>query len=350
MQAVDSASPDHRHDNSPWSSQLTPAGTVSTGYEQFLTERGDERSDLRTRQRALHPGRLGQPPFTGHNVIWILVLQTGRRTPIDSLRPHLPPALTTLVAELLDRDPAPCPRRRGRPRSASAASRRPSPPAMEVRRSPWPGAAGQGGRRDEGAARQQATLLEAPHMRPILQCAAVAAVAGEDGSAIATVARFAPAVPHVLDRYGAARDLRGPSRRRQALLLALVSSLVTVGGSEHLLPPSAHPIRRQSVGAHPRLRVHQRLHRGLLHHPGCRGPPEQAKEARRRPEKPAWTLHVGPQYIVTAGSNGRREFAWDQIQSVTIEEIKGSSPYRYTGVHVQLAPGVSRPPKIPPAG
>lgn len=75
-----------------------------------------------------------------------------------------------------------------------------------------------------------------------------------------------------------------------------------------------------------------------------------AKDARQRPQRSAWTLHVGPQHIVTVGGNGRREFTWDQIQGITIEEIQGSLPYRYTGIHVQFTPGASQPPRVPPAG
>ncbi|QHC25043.1 hypothetical protein [Streptomyces sp. GS7] len=62
-------------------------------------------------------------------------------------------------------------------------------------------------------------------------------------------------------------------------------------------------------------------------------------------ENPAgWALHVGPQYIQTTSATGRREFTWDRIQRVTIEEIQPtygsfeeltcSAEYVYSGVHI----------------
>jgi serine/threonine protein kinase len=89
------------------SSELTPAGTPEYGApEQFLTERGDERSDLYALGGVLFALLTGRPPFTGHHAMAIVRRKLDEDAPhLDSLRPELPPALSELVAELLDRDP-----------------------------------------------------------------------------------------------------------------------------------------------------------------------------------------------------------------------------------------------------
>ncbi|WP_052707324.1 serine/threonine-protein kinase [Streptomyces rubellomurinus] len=90
------------------SSELTPAGTPEYGApEQFLTERGDERSDLYALGGVLFAMLAGRPPFTGHNALAIIRHKLDEDAPrLDSLRPGLPSRLTDLVAALLERDPA----------------------------------------------------------------------------------------------------------------------------------------------------------------------------------------------------------------------------------------------------
>jgi len=81
-----------------------------------------------------------------------------------------------------------------------------------------------------------------------------------------------------------------------------------------------------------------------------------ARSERLHRNRTGWTLHVGPHYILATGATGRREFPWDQVQRVTIEEIRGptprlsGAPYLCTGVHLQPARGASRPKKKLPAG
>ncbi|MDT0345968.1 serine/threonine-protein kinase [Streptomyces litchfieldiae] len=89
------------------SSQLAPAGTVEYGApEQFLAERGDERSDLYALGGVLFTLLANRPPFTGHNGIALMRRKLDEEAPhLDSLRPDLPPAVTALVAELLQRRP-----------------------------------------------------------------------------------------------------------------------------------------------------------------------------------------------------------------------------------------------------
>ncbi|WP_406289420.1 serine/threonine-protein kinase [Embleya sp. NBC_00896] len=89
-------------------SQLAPAGTAEYGApEQFLTERGDERSDLYALGSVLFAMLTGRPPFTGHNGLAIMRRKLDEDAPrLGTIRPDLPPTLTALVAALLDRDPA----------------------------------------------------------------------------------------------------------------------------------------------------------------------------------------------------------------------------------------------------
>ncbi|MGW9379699.1 serine/threonine-protein kinase [Streptomyces albidoflavus] len=89
------------------STQLTPAGTPEYGApEQFLTERGDERSDLYALGGTLFAMLAGRPPFTGHNGLAVVRRKLDEEAPpLDAFRPGLPPELTALVAALLQRDP-----------------------------------------------------------------------------------------------------------------------------------------------------------------------------------------------------------------------------------------------------
>ncbi|MFJ2271667.1 protein kinase [Streptomyces sp. NPDC087849] len=94
------------------SSQLEPAGTVEYGApEQFLAERGDERSDLYALGGVLFALLAGRPPFTGHNWLAVIRRKDEEEAPrLDVLRPDLLPEVTALVAELLRRDPGQRPR------------------------------------------------------------------------------------------------------------------------------------------------------------------------------------------------------------------------------------------------
>ncbi|MCX4736773.1 pYEATS domain-containing protein [Streptomyces sp. NBC_01363] len=94
------------------SSQLEPAGTVEYGTpEQFLAERGDERSDLYALGGVLFALLAGRPPFTGHNWLAVIRRKDEEEAPhLNVLRPDLRPEVTALVAELLRRDPAQRPR------------------------------------------------------------------------------------------------------------------------------------------------------------------------------------------------------------------------------------------------
>jgi len=75
-----------------------------------------------------------------------------------------------------------------------------------------------------------------------------------------------------------------------------------------------------------------------------------SKHAGARKSRSQWTLHVDPRGIAIGSAAGRREILWDHIQRVSIEEIQGSPPYRYTGIHIDLEHGASRPTMLRPAG
>ncbi|MYT25241.1 hypothetical protein GTW69_34070 [Streptomyces sp. SID7760] len=104
------------------------------------------------------------------------------------------------------------------------------------------------------------------------------------------------------------------------------------GGAWGLVRPAGYLIAVFAVGC-----LYEAVRETLQH----------AKEARPDPLGRPWALHVGPDSIVTVGAAGRREFPWEQIRDVSVEEIMSSAPYRYTGVHVRLAAGAGRPPKMP---
>ncbi|GAA4379147.1 hypothetical protein GCM10023088_41020 [Actinomadura verrucosospora] len=99
---------------------LAPAGTASYGApEQFLDQRGDERSDLYALGSVLFALLAGEPPFTGANDLSVIRRKTDGEAPrLNVLRPDVPPHLADLVSELLQRDPD------RRPRSARAVHER----------------------------------------------------------------------------------------------------------------------------------------------------------------------------------------------------------------------------------
>ncbi|GAA2375354.1 serine/threonine-protein kinase [Streptomyces cuspidosporus] len=100
--------------------ELTPAGTALYGApEQFLDERGDERSDLYALGGVLFTLLTGQPPFTGKSGLSVIRRKLDEEAPaLNRLRPDTPEAVNRLVSELLQRDPA------RRPQTAEAVHER----------------------------------------------------------------------------------------------------------------------------------------------------------------------------------------------------------------------------------
>ncbi|MEU3461177.1 serine/threonine-protein kinase [Streptomyces sp. NPDC006733] len=352
------------------SSQLSPAGTVEYGApEQFLTERGDERSDLYALGSVLFALLVGRPPFTGHHVMAVLRRKLDEDAPrVDSLRPHLPPALTTLVAELLARDPARRPssaaqtqERLGRLRAELAAREGVTAATVDLRSAGGGGEFGAGG--SPAASRAVVLAQVAGVMQAVVTQRSTPLQSAQRSIVPQPSPRSAPAAAHTRPSSRAARPFQmswtgteAPTTyavRRDAdkhsywFWTALWSPVAVAGTSLSLQHTGSEAGVWQVIRfLWPFL---------VLIAVGCLieavlGSRKHAKEARALPQHAAWTLQVGPHSIVTAGVHGRREFAWDQIRSVSIEEIDGTSPYRFTGVHVQLVSSAGRPRKLPPAG
>ncbi|MEU1407335.1 serine/threonine-protein kinase [Streptomyces sp. NPDC005728] len=62
---------------------------------------------------------------------------------------------------------------------------------------------------------------------------------------------------------------------------------------------------------------------------------------------PGWALHVGPNYIMTTGAAGRREFTWDRINYVTIREFRYRGPYQFTTLSLEFTPASASAPPAP---
>lgn len=98
---------------------LSPAGTVEYGSPEQFRGEGDARSDLYALGSVLFAMLSGGPPFAGTNAMAVLLDKHQHPAPrLDVPRPELPPALVSLVDELLQSDPG------RRPRSAQDLHRR----------------------------------------------------------------------------------------------------------------------------------------------------------------------------------------------------------------------------------
>ncbi|WLQ69310.1 MULTISPECIES: serine/threonine protein kinase [Streptomyces] len=94
---------------------LSPVGTAQYGApEQFLDQRGDERSDLYALGSLLFTLLTGEPPFGDGGALSLIRRKLdGEAQRVTALRPDVPAAVANLLTELLRRDPE------ARPRSAS---------------------------------------------------------------------------------------------------------------------------------------------------------------------------------------------------------------------------------------
>jgi hypothetical protein len=75
-----------------------------------------------------------------------------------------------------------------------------------------------------------------------------------------------------------------------------------------------------------------------------------SKHARVPKARSRWALQVGPEGIATGSAAGRLQIPWGQIQRVSIEQIQSPLAYRYTGIHIDLEAGASRPTMLRSAG
>lgn len=99
---------------------LSPAGTAQYGApEQFLDERGDERSDLYALGGVLFALLTGAPPFGEGTPLSVIRRKLDEDPPeVTELRPDVPAPVARFLADLLRRDPE------ERPGSAAAVHRR----------------------------------------------------------------------------------------------------------------------------------------------------------------------------------------------------------------------------------
>ncbi|MFC9294571.1 serine/threonine-protein kinase [Streptomyces sp. NPDC057011] len=296
------------------SSQLTPAGTPEYGApEQFVSERGDERSDLYALGGVLFALLGGRPPFTGYNGLAVMRRKLDEEAPrLDSLRPDLPPAVTVLVAELLQRDPG------RRPQSAGLVQER----LQQLQ------AALDAGTEDALAVRS--TVVQPPpvHMATMPD----------------TPRSTGPGAPFTISwtgkeamaTYTDTRPIRVPvSRLVTALAVALGGVLVALPDAsfEFGQRPNGWAITLLCFGG-----VGVWVLAFLLMLAAFKGTHRKA----------SWSLQVDQEGITTtsAADYSRREYRWSHLQRFTIEEVAAGRPwYRYTGLHVEYDKGARRSAK-----
>ena len=214
-------------------SQLAPAGTPEYGApEQFRTERGDERSDLYALGSVLFAMLTGRPPFTGHSGLAIMARKQDEDAPrLDTVRPEVPPALTTLVAELLDCDPV------RRPRSAHEVHER----LQQLRAALASGPAGTGvGERGRQTPVERAVRIARRIADPERQSATLVdiagAVAGTAPDRAVQLLQHLPALECGVLLLGLAEEVADPERARQMVEEGtdLLTRLLPVDGLDAL--------------------------------------------------------------------------------------------------------------------
>lgn len=335
-------------------SQLTPAGTPEYGApEQFLTERGDVRSDLYAFGGVLFALLTGRPPFTGHNALALVRRKLDEDAPsLAALRPDAPPALTALVAELLARDPQRRPEsarqvleRLSRLRTALAYG--PADSSAEARKVLLARTAGamravlaQADTLARARLGQRVPRSPRPPAETAAQTRRLAGSAGQfDASWVG---------PEQLSTYA-----RGPGSVRTwfwAVGLSLAAAgmiYFPIGTGRFRTGPGNDD---NPWGFLFGLGIIAAVIAVIAVVVAVVNTFGEVRHVRLRKNRGGWGLHVGPQGIVTHSAAGRHEFAWDRIQRVAIEEIQGSPSYRYTGVHIDLASGARRPTMMRPAG
>ncbi|MEV7794496.1 serine/threonine-protein kinase [Streptomyces sp. NPDC087512] len=101
-------------------SMLSPVGTAQYGApEQFLDQRGDERSDLYALGSVLFALLTGEPPFGDGSPLAVVRRKLDEEPrQVTAVRPDVPAAVARLLTDLLQRDPG------DRPRTATAVRQR----------------------------------------------------------------------------------------------------------------------------------------------------------------------------------------------------------------------------------
>ncbi|MEV5385632.1 protein kinase [Streptomyces sp. NPDC052721] len=287
------------------SSQLTPAGTVEYGApEQFLTERGDERSDLYALGGVLFAMLARRPPFTGHNGIAVMRRKLDEEAPrLDSLRPDLPTQLTALVAELLQRDPD------RRPQSAQQVHERLR--QLQAAFDPT----------NEGTSDLPTTVVQPPRTGATQQ------PPGADGPFSISWTGKEPK-----SAYSDTRPLRA-----RIITFAILLPVAMVGGFILVAKGIARAPHAEGLGIAGLFLILFGMFMllGLL---------------TNIPDKSAWSLRVGPLGIRTTKGLTKHEYLWNQVQTFAIEEVVSSTYRCSAGLHVKFAKGSKSRNQLRPPG
>ncbi|MFC6512571.1 protein kinase [Streptomyces goshikiensis] len=318
------------------SSQLTPAGTPQYGApEQFLTERGDARSDLYALGSVLFALLAGGPPFDGHSSFAIMQRKLTEDAPsLGELRPDLPVAVVRLVDQLLERDPD------RRPQTAAAVHERlerlrGALPDPHVPHEATVTSTSSRTLAPPPTRREQPTRREPPTRRT----PSAAGVFEVSWSGQEPITDYAPCT-------------RRPSRTVLRVLAVWVitaaACLLLATGAVAEWDPAPDGQRNPAWVLLAMVAVLGSL-AGLL----CLFPLVEALRLwplLRRSGGTPWTLTVGPQGIATTGGVISRTVAWDQMEAVTRESIRAAVPYEFTGLHIRLAKDSSQSLRDHPAG
>ena len=312
------------------SADLPTAGTPEYGApEQFGTERGDERSDLYALGGVLFTLLTGQPPFTGNNGLAVVRRKLAEDAPsAASLRPDLPPAVTHLVDDLLQRDPDQRPQK-----------------AAEVH---------------DRIARLRSAL-------DVLDLSNATTVVTQGPDFLPPTRRL-PGSDSPFESSWTPRDRFGDRAPKLAaalwiswttVALLLIGSFVgdsifsgdldwqpddgfdwLAGGTE---TAAGVTILCAALGTLVALAI---TYSAAVH-------------ARRLRRTRPWSLRIGPEGITTTditsptaatGPSGRRTFAWQDIATVTLEEIRAKMLHRDSGLHIRFSPDAPHSGRLTPAG
>ncbi|MDH6709221.1 hypothetical protein P3T27_005967 [Kitasatospora sp. MAA19] len=296
------------------SSQLAPAGTPEYGApEQFLTERGDARSDLYALGSVLFALLAGRAPFTGHNGLAIAQRKLVEEAPrLDALGLNVPPAVTQLVSDLLERNPD------RRPQTAVAVHER-----LVGLRSSLNGTPGI----------SDATTVTAGPRRTLIPPPIRQEPAHGDAFEVAWTGQE-PVTDYARPIWQA--SVSTP--------LAVISGAIWAADSFALAGAGAFPFGSKGEngvgdGLWGVLGVVWIIAMaGTLVGIAAVASVSGAKRHHRRmlPNRTPWSLTVASQGIVTTGSFGRT-VTWDLMQTVTVDRITSEkAAYTYTGLRIRL--------------
>ncbi|MEU9838671.1 serine/threonine-protein kinase [Actinomadura sp. NPDC048032] len=309
---------------------LAPAGTASYGApEQFLDQRGDERSDLYALGSVLFALLAGEPPFTGANDLSVIRRKTDGEAPrLNVLRPDVPPHLADLVSDLLQRAPD------RRPRSARAVHERLS----RARFATVP---------DHGEARAEA---------------------GGQGPSTPPMRNVAPDAGEPFEITWSGQE--APSTYTETLRKPLVVRWSAVGAIVVVALPVVWLGARwgddstsDPVGFAALIAMWPAFLCGvsaLVY--GVRLAfitPAWLRHSRGLPHRRPWSLHVGPRGIATwdprcatpsTGPAGQRVFPWDEIQTVSLERTAAGRTHRCDTLRVRFRDTDPNSSRFRPAG